>query len=155
MTDNGQAVPLPDGAVNAAVAAHAEFYEEPADDSVRALASKMLAAAADDLSEQGAQEAVRRHVAEQHAVHADLAQLLRILGLGDHARPQSPHEVMLDAINEVGKLRQSVDDLREQGAAAERERLEHRVNALLARHDHLPAWLRREIADLLEGHADG
>jgi hypothetical protein len=48
---------------------------------------------------------VSERVAEQHAVHEDLAQLLRILGLGDHARPQSPHEVMLDAINEAGRLR--------------------------------------------------
>lgn len=45
------------------------------------------------------------HRAEQDAVHADLSQLLRVLGMGDHARPQSSHEVMLDAINEVGRLR--------------------------------------------------
>lgn len=48
---------------------------------------------------------VSAHRAEQDAVHADLSQMLRVLGMGDHARPQSSHEVMLDAINEVGRLR--------------------------------------------------
>jgi hypothetical protein len=48
---------------------------------------------------------VSAHRAEQDAIHADLSQLLRVLGLGDHARPQSSHEVMLDAINEAGRLR--------------------------------------------------
>jgi hypothetical protein len=48
---------------------------------------------------------VSAHRAEQDAVHADLSQLLRVLGMGDHARPQSSHEVMLDAINEAGRIR--------------------------------------------------
>lgn len=51
----------------------------------------------------------RAHVAEQDAVHADLSQLLRVLGMGDHARPQSSHEVMLDAINEVGRIRLALE----------------------------------------------
>jgi hypothetical protein len=46
---------------------------------------------------------------ERDAVLEDLGLLLRVLGLGDHARPCSPHEVMLDAINEVRKLRQRLD----------------------------------------------
>jgi hypothetical protein len=67
---------------------------------------------------------VSARVAEQHAVHADLALLLRVLGLGDHARPKSSHEVMLDAINEAGRLKQiienwdrEIDQLRNQLAA--------------------------------------
>jgi hypothetical protein len=35
----------------------------------------------------------------------DLKALLRALGMGDHARPKSTHEVMLEAIEEVGRLR--------------------------------------------------
>ena len=35
----------------------------------------------------------------------DLAALLRALGLGDHARPETPHHVMLSAIAEVERLR--------------------------------------------------
>jgi hypothetical protein len=35
----------------------------------------------------------------------DLGALLRALGMGDHARPKSPHEVMLEAIQEAGRLK--------------------------------------------------
>lgn len=44
---------------------------------------------------------------------------------------------------------------RDQSAVTERERMQHRVNALLARHNQLPVWLRREIAGLLDGDTDG
>lgn len=56
---------------------------------------------------------VSAHRAEQDAVHADLSQLLRVLRMSDHARPQSSHEVMLDAISEVSRMRVALD-----GAAA-------------------------------------
>lgn len=39
---------------------------------------------------------------------ADLGALLRALGMGDHARSQSPHEVMLEAIEEVKHLKAMV-----------------------------------------------
>jgi hypothetical protein len=35
----------------------------------------------------------------------DLSEMLRVLGLGDHARPQSPHEVFLECIAEVKRLK--------------------------------------------------
>lgn len=63
---------------------------------------------------------VSAHRAEQDAVHADLSQLLRVLGMGDHARPQSSHEVMLDAINEVGRIRLALE--RAEVLVAERDR---------------------------------
>ena len=75
------------------------------DDEVEAI----LEAAWPHIAAQARQEEVRERVAEQRAVHEDLALLLRVLGLGDHARPQSSHEVMLDAINEVGRLRARVE----------------------------------------------
>jgi hypothetical protein len=53
----------------------------------------------------------RAHRAEQDTVHADLSQLLRGLGMGDHARPQSSHDVMLDAINEAGRIRTRLAEL--------------------------------------------
>jgi hypothetical protein len=63
---------------------------------------------------------VSAHRAEQDAVHADLSQLLRVLGMGDHARPQSSHEVMLDAINEAGRIRVALE--RAEVLIAERDR---------------------------------
>jgi hypothetical protein len=63
---------------------------------------------------------VSAHRAEQDAVHADLSQLLRVLGMGDHARPQSSHEVMLDAINEAGRIRLALE--RAEVLIAERDR---------------------------------
>lgn len=62
---------------------------------------------------------VSARVAEQESVHADLALLLRTLGMFDGARPESSHEVMLEAIAEAGRLRQSAEAIR----AGERERL--------------------------------
>jgi hypothetical protein len=73
---------------------------------------------------------VSAHRAEQDAVHADLSQLLRVLGMGDHARPQSSHEVMLDAISEVGRIRLALERAeaiigeRDRQMAHERERAE-------------------------------
>lgn len=56
----------------------------------------------------------------------DLAALLGALGMGDHARPQPPHEVMLEAIAAVRRLRAERDGLK----------------ALLSRgDDHRPTWL--------------
>jgi hypothetical protein len=40
---------------------------------------------------------------ERDAVMADLGQLLNTLGLGDHARPDSPHDVMQQCIAEVAR----------------------------------------------------
>ncbi|GJE55242.1 hypothetical protein [Methylobacterium thuringiense] len=36
---------------------------------------------------------------DQDTLHADLSELLTILGMGDHARPQSPHEVFQEALS--------------------------------------------------------
>jgi hypothetical protein len=94
-------------------------------------AAKALADAAPSLLAAG----VSAHRAEQDAVHADLSMLLRVLGMGDHARPQSSHEVMLDAINEVGKLRQSAEAIR----ADERNRFRRYAKAMSDGSDDLPA----------------
>ena len=48
---------------------------------------------------------VRKHVQEQDAILRDLGALLNALGLGDHARPESPHEVMLQCIAEAKRLK--------------------------------------------------
>lgn len=42
----------------------------------------------------------------------DLADLLRALGLQDHARPQSPHEVFRECIEKVKRLRTAEAGLR-------------------------------------------
>jgi len=47
-------------------------------------------------------------VAAQDLMLDDLAALLRALGLGDHARPETPHAVMLSAIAEVERLKAAV-----------------------------------------------
>jgi hypothetical protein len=102
---------------------HGDADPFPADEAFRAhLASEILQAAAPSLL---AAE-VSAHRAEQDAVHADLSQLLRVLGMGDHARPQSGHEVMLEAISEVGKLRQSAEVIR----ADERDRFRRYARAM-------------------------
>jgi hypothetical protein len=85
---------------------------------------------------------VSAHRAEQDAVHADLSMLLRVLGMGDHARPQSSHEVMLDAINEVGRIRLALkraeaiigerDRQLAEARAQERERIARHLDALAA-----------------------
>lgn len=48
---------------------------------------------------------VREHVAEQYLIHEDMGALLRALGMFDGARPESPHQVMLLAIAEAGRIR--------------------------------------------------
>jgi hypothetical protein len=112
-------------------------------------ASEAVWAAYPLIAAQATQEAVKQHLAEQRAVHEDLALLLRVLGLGDHARPQSPHEVMLDAINEVGKLRQAADVIAAQAAAAERDAIIAVASELRAiRGDH-PKGARASFADYL------
>jgi hypothetical protein len=45
-------------------------------------------------------------------LHNDLAALLRALGMGDHARPKSPHEVMREAIAGVELLKTSLERTR-------------------------------------------
>lgn len=45
------------------------------------------------------------NASERDAVMAGLGLLLEALGLGDYARPESPHEVMLQCIAEVKRLR--------------------------------------------------
>lgn len=50
------------------------------------------------------QEATTAHRAEQEAMHADLSQLLELLGLGTHARPQSPHEVFTECLTAIRTL---------------------------------------------------
>jgi hypothetical protein len=112
---------IPDRA-SAADAAWQAWYK-PEHDIARAMATspygKMREAFAAGF-EAAAATATRAHIAEQDAVHADLSQLLRVLGMGDHARPQSSHEVMLDAINEVGKIRGALE--RAEALLAERDR---------------------------------
>jgi hypothetical protein len=85
--------------------------------------------------------------AEQDAVHADLAQLLRVLGLGDHARPYSPHEVMLDAINAVGELRSRLE-------VAERTAEWIAVQARTAERDRIIALAREKQATYWVGPDD-
>lgn len=53
-------------------------------------------------------EELRRQQASLDLVLEDLAALLRALGMGDHARPISPHEVMLQCIREVERLRMAL-----------------------------------------------
>lgn len=40
-----------------------------------------------------------RPMSNEDVLHADIAELLTTLGMGDHARPQSPHEVFQDALS--------------------------------------------------------
>jgi hypothetical protein len=60
---------------------------------------------------------------ERDAVLADLGRLLDALGLGDYARPESPHEVMLQCIAEVERLRDGDSAFLTAAARAERERI--------------------------------
>lgn len=41
---------------------------------------------------------------ERKSIHEDLMQLLRVLGMGDHARPRSPHAVFLECIARTNDL---------------------------------------------------
>lgn len=47
--------------------------------------------------------------AQLDAVQADLRELLGALGMGDHARPQSLHEVFQECIQEVRRERERLD----------------------------------------------
>ena len=44
---------------------------------------------------------------ERDLIHADLGQLLELLGLGDYARPESSHEVFLMCLEEVARLKRT------------------------------------------------
>lgn len=58
---------------------------------------------------------VRMSESDTSIMQNDLADL-RVLGMGDHARPESPHQVMLRVIAEVRLLRARVEVLeRERG----------------------------------------
>lgn len=78
----------------------------------------------------------RKALRTQSVMQDDLAALLRALGLGDHARPETPHAVMLSAIAEVERLRvrlvQSQDMHRDEHIRAEQAeaRLREVVEAL-------------------------
>jgi len=92
------------------------------------------------IAAQARQEEVRERVAEQDAMHADLGELLEILGLGNYARPQSPQEVFRMCLAKLREqsdaayrnpdgsyhtsppLAERDDAIAAQGAAAERER---------------------------------
>ena len=54
----------------------------------------------------------------QDAVLADLGQLLEVLGLGDYARPESPHEVFGQCVAKARELLAERDRLRGQLADA-------------------------------------
>lgn len=133
---------IPDEAVTAAKISDNKYNRERtmpniSDDRIR----NFLRAAAPHLLAAG----VAAHRAEQDAVHADLSQLLRVLGMGDHARPQSSHEVMLEAISEAGRIRLALE----------------RAEVLLAERDRQWAEALRENERLLrkltelEGDSDG
>lgn len=69
---------------------------------------------------------------DQDALHADLSELLTILGMGDHARPQSPHEVFQKAL---GKVR-------------ERLQLGRNVDAICAENLTLAATVRQREMEI-------
>ena len=46
---------------------------------------------------------------ERDLIHADLGQLLDLLGLGNYARPESSHEVFLACLEEIAKLKRRTD----------------------------------------------
>ena len=51
------------------------------------------------------------HIAERELMLADVGQLLDATGLGDHARPEPPHQVMLEAIEAARRHREHADQL--------------------------------------------
>ena len=57
------------------------------------------------------------HRAESDSMHADIGLLLRTLGMFDGARPQSSHEVMLEAIASVSKQAGRIEQLRQLAGA--------------------------------------
>ncbi|WP_232629185.1 hypothetical protein [Methylobacterium sp. Leaf118] len=62
---------------------------------------------------------------------ADLAELLTILGMGDHARPQSPHEVFQDALS-VLRRRLGGTQRQPESAVAADEEDDREVDRILA-----------------------
>ena len=92
--------PIPPEAIAVAMASRAHDLADDPDPMVlsdETLTRRMLEAAAPHI----AAAERRARMAEQDAMHADLAELLRALGMFDGARPQSPHEVMQEAIATV------------------------------------------------------
>jgi hypothetical protein len=71
---------------------------------------------------------------ERDLVHRDLGQLLEAVGLGDFARPESPHEVFQMALAEVGRIQKKA-------AADERERVARRCDD----------WSEEHVARLIPG----
>ena len=95
---------IPPEAVEAALVARADALidrPDPTALSEERLTGQMLEAAAPFL----AADLTRRQIQERDAIRADIGQLLEALGLGDYARPESPHQVMLQCIAEVRRLR--------------------------------------------------
>jgi hypothetical protein len=132
-------------------------------DAAKWAAVVALEAAAPAIRDQATRAEVRRHVAEQDAIHADLGELLVMLGLGDYARPQSPHEVFQMCLarlreeahaayrNPDGSYHSSPpserEAIRDQATAAERERWSARFRDLAA--TYLPNIMTAEGAQAL------
>lgn len=76
--------------------------------------------------------AVRGGRAEQDAMHADLGDLLRAVGMFDGARPESPHEVMLQAVDVARRDHARVAELDAELAKANKRiaELEHQAEAV-------------------------
>ena len=51
-----------------------------------------------------AEEEKEREQTASQVMQEDLGELLRVLGLGDHARPVSPHEVMANEVIPAARL---------------------------------------------------
>lgn len=74
---------------------------EDRDETVRRCGKQMLAV----LGDAALPVAAVLDRTERDMIHADLGQLLEVLGLGNYARPESPHEVMQQCIAKAARLR--------------------------------------------------
>jgi len=110
------------------------------------------------------EQSARQHHAERDLMHADLGDLLEATGLGDFARPQSPHEVMQQAIARVREIREERERLtgaihaavnaergRVQGHLADAEKLN---SDLAGRVAELETRLRDSFQTVHDLHAD-
>lgn len=52
-------------------------------------------------------------MSDEDVMQSDLRELLLALDMGDHARPQSPHEVFQDALAEVRRIKARLADVEE------------------------------------------
>lgn len=108
------------------VASHGTVRAVPLHAALRLLADDVLEIGV----EAGRVQEREAHTAERDAMYGDLGQLLRTLGMFDGARPQSSHEVMLEAIAEVAKLREDAEAVREQ----ERQRIRSGLPEVIERY---------------------